>query len=290
MSNLTQKIVEEEAWDTVIKPKGSLFEINFKELWAYRDLGFMFVKRDITTQYKQTILGPAWFFIQPIFTTLMYVLVFGGIAGIKTGTVPGALFYLAGIAMWNYFSDCLNKTSSTFASNAHIFGKVYFPRLIVPLSVVVSNLVRFFIQLGLFICVYLFFVFIKGEQLMPNWYLLLFPLLVVMMAGIALGTGILVSSLTTKYRDLTMFFLFFVGLWMYATPVIYPLASIPSQYQWLAALNPLTAIFEAFKFAAFGEGVFSWVQLGYSFGFMVVLLGLGIVVFNRVQRSFMDTV
>ncbi|MBN2836747.1 MAG: ABC transporter permease [Candidatus Delongbacteria bacterium] len=290
MSNLTHKIVEEEAWDTVIKPKGSLFEINFKELWAYRDLGYMFVKRDITTQYKQTILGPAWFFIQPIFTTVMYVLVFGGIAGIKTGTVPQALFYLAGISMWNYFSDCLNKTSSTFASNAHIFGKVYFPRLIVPLSVVTSNLVRFFIQLGLFICVYLFFVLFKEQDIAPNFYLLLFPVLVIMMAGIALGTGVLVSSLTTKYRDLTMFFLFFVGLWMYATPVIYPLASIPAKYQFYAALNPLTSIFEAFKYGAFGEGAFSWWQLGYSFGFMVVLLGLGIVVFNRVQRSFMDTV
>lgn len=277
-------------WDTEIKPRGSLFEINFKELWAYRDLGYMFVKRDITTQYKQTILGPAWFFIQPIFTTIMYVLVFGGIAGIKTGTVPGALFYLSGISMWNYFSDCLNKTSSTFAANAGIFGKVYFPRLIVPLSVVTSNLVRFFIQLGLFICVYLYYVLFKGLDLTPNWYMLLFPALVLVMAGIALGAGILVSSLTTKYRDLSMFFLFFVGLWMYATPVIYPLVNIPAEYQIYAALNPLTSIFEAFKFAAFGEGVFSWVQLGYSFGFMVVLLGLGVVVFNRVQRSFMDTV
>ncbi len=291
MAIIQNKGLEEaEKWDTEIKPRGSLFEINFKEIWQYRDLGYMFVKRDITTQYKQTILGPAWFFIQPIFTTVMYVLVFGGIAGIKTGTVPSALFYLAGISMWNYFSDCLNKTSSTFAANAGIFGKVYFPRLIVPLSVITSNLVRFFIQLGLFVCVYLFFAFVQGKNISPNWYLLLFPILVIMMAGIALGTGILVSSLTTKYRDLTMFFVFFVGLWMYATPVIYPLTNIPQQYQWLAALNPLTSIFETFKYGAFNEGSFSWVQLLYSFGFMTVLLGLGIVVFNRVQRSFMDTV
>ena len=288
--NQNKGLEEAEKWDTEIKPRGSLFEINFKEIWQYRDLYSLFVKRDIVTVYKQTILGPLWFFIQPIFTTIMYVIVFGQVAGISTGTVPQPLFYLSGIAMWNYFSSCLTKTSSTFVTNAGVFGKVYFPRIIVPLSVVTSNLVKFFIQMGLLFCAYLYYVYYSGVALSPNLYLLLFPVLVLMMAGISLGLGILVSSLTTKYRDLNMFFTFFVGLWMYATPVIYPLSTLPQNKQWIAALNPLTPIFEAFKYGAFGEGTFTWLQFSYSFGFMVVLLILGIVVFNRVQRSFMDTV
>lgn len=283
--------LENIKWDTEIKPRTGLFEVDFKEIWRYRDLLQLFVKRDIITQYKQTVLGPTWFIIQPIMTTIMYMVVFNGIAGIKTGNVPAVLFYLAGITMWSYFSDCLNKTSNTFTANANIFGKVYFPRLIVPLSIVCSNLVRFTIQFGLFICVYLFFVFVKGEYVAPNWYLLMLPLLIMMMAGLAFGFGILISSLTTKYRDLTVLFSFVVQLWMYVTPVIYPLSTITSpQKQWIMALNPLTSILETFKYGALGEGTFSWGQLGYSFGFMVVLLGLGIVVFNKVQRSFMDTV
>lgn len=288
--NFTEDSAENTKWDTEIKPKGNLFEIDFKEIWKYRDLMQMFVKRDIITQYKQTILGPTWFFIQPIMTTVMYMIVFGGIAKISTGTVPQALFYLGGIAMWNYFSDCLNKISTTFAANEGIFGKVYFPRLIVPLSVVTSNLLRFAIQLSLFICVYLYYVFFQTTNVVPNAYILLLPLLIVMMAGIALGFGILISSMTTKYRDLTVLFTFFVQLWMYATPIIYPLSTLSQKKQWIAALNPLTSIVETFKYGALGEGTFSWYQLGYSFGFMIVLLGIGIVVFNRVQRSFMDTV
>ncbi|MDR3704370.1 MAG: ABC transporter permease [Paludibacteraceae bacterium] len=287
---LSESEEDSKTWNTVIKPKGSLFEIDFKEIWRYRDLLEMFVKRDIITQYKQTILGPTWFFVQPIMTTIMYMIVFGGIAGIKTGTVPQALFYLAGIAMWNYFSDCLNKISNTFAANEGIFGKVYFPRLIVPLSVVTSNLVRFAIQLSLFILVYLFFVFFKGAHVEPNVYVLLLPILIIMMAGIALGFGILVSSMTTKYRDLTVLFSFLVQLWMYATPIIYPLSTMSAKKQWIMALNPLTSIVETFKYGTLGEGVFSWWQLGYSFGFMVILLFVGILIFNRVQRSFMDTV
>ncbi len=291
MAIIQNKGLEEaEQWDTEIKPRGSLFEINFKEIWQYRDLYTLFVKRDIVTTYKQTILGPAWFFIQPIFTTLIYVVIFGQVAGISTGTVPQPLFYLSGVAMWNYFSSCLTRTSSTFTANAGVFGKVYFPRIVVPLSVVTSSLLRFFIQLCLLIFAYLFYVLYMDISLSPNIYLLLFPILVLMMAGLSLGLGILVSSLTTKYRDLNMFFSFIVGLWMYATPVIYPLNTIPKDKQWMMALNPLTSVFEAFKFGAFGDGTFSWMQLGYSFGFMVILLGLGIVVFNRVQRSFMDTV
>ena len=274
---------------TVIKPKNKLFEVDFKEIWRYRDLYSMFVKRDIIAQYKQTILGPAWFFIQPALTTVMYMVVFGGIAGISTDGLPQPLFYLAGIVFWQYFSDCLNKTSSTFTTNQAIFGKVYFPRMIVPLATVTSNLVRMGIQFLLFIAVYIYYLII-GVGVAPNIYILLLPLLILMLAGLALGFGIIVSSLTTKYRDLTILFTFFVSLWMYATPVIYPLSTMSEKRQWIMALNPVTGIMEAFKYGALGVGTFDWGMLAYSFGFMVVLLAVGIVVFNKVQRSFMDTV
>jgi lipopolysaccharide transport system permease protein len=276
-------------YTTVIKPKNKLFEVDFKEIWRYRDLYSMFVKRDIITQYKQTILGPAWFFIQPALTTVMYMVVFGGIAGISTDGLPQPLFYLAGIVFWQYFSDCLNKTSSTFTTNQAIFGKVYFPRMIVPLATVTSNLVRMGIQFLLFIAVYIYYLII-GVGVAPNIYILLLPLLILMLAGLALGFGIIVSSLTTKYRDLTILFTFFVSLWMYATPVIYPLSTMSEKRQWIMALNPVTGIMEAFKYGALGVGTFDWGMLAYSFGFMVVLLAVGIVVFNKVQRSFMDTV
>lgn len=278
-----------ENFNTIIKPKNKLFEVDFGEIWRYRDLYSMFVKRDIITQYKQTILGPAWFFIQPALTTIMYMVVFGGIAGISTDGLPQPLFYLAGIVFWQYFSDCLNKTSSTFTANQAIFGKVYFPRMIVPLATVTSNLVRMGIQFLLFIAVYIYYAML-GVGVAPNIYILLMPLLILMLAGLALGFGIIVSSLTTKYRDLTILFTFFVSLWMYATPVIYPLSTMSENRQWIMALNPVTGIMEAFKYGALGVGTFSWGMLAYSFGFMVVLLALGIVVFNKVQRSFMDTV
>lgn len=280
-----------EKWTTIIKPKNKLLSVDFKEIWQYRDLFSMFVKRDIITQYKQTVLGPAWFFVQPILTTIMYMIVFGGIAGISTDGLPQPLFYLAGISMWQYFADCLNKTSNTFVANANIFGKVYFPRLIVPFSVVTSNLVRFFIQLSLFIAVYLYYVVLTDIHIMPNIYVLLFPILLLIVAGLAFGFGILFSSLTTKYRDLTMLLAFFVQLWMYATPVIYPLSTITNETVLLVMqLNPMTSIIETFKYGMLGVGTFSWGALGYSFGFMVVLLSIGIVVFNKVQKSFMDTV
>lgn len=274
---------------TVIKPKNKLFDVDFKELWHYRDLFSMFVKRDIITQYKQTIMGPAWFFIQPILTTIMYMVVFSGIAKISTDGLPEPMFYMAGIVCWQYFADCLNKTSSTFTTNQAIFGKVYFPRLIVPLSTVVSNLVRMGIQMLLFIAFYIYYVS-TGEQVAPNAYILLLPLLVVMLAGLSLGFGIIISSLTTKYRDLTILFTFIVQLWMYATPVIYPLSTMSPDKQKIMALNPVTSIVETFKYGTMGEGTFSWAQLGYSFLFMSILLAVGIVVFNKVQRSFMDTV
>lgn len=277
-------------YTTIIKPKGKLFEIDFKEIWRYRDLLVMFIKRDIVTQYKQTILGPTWYFIQPALTTIMYMVVFGGIAGISTDGLPQPLFYLAGIVLWQYFSECLNKTSATFTQNQHIFGKVYFPRLISPLSNVLSNLVRMSIQFLLFLIVYVYYVAV-GVDVMPNAYALLLPLLIVMLAGLSLGFGIIISSMTTKYRDLTILFTFIVQLWMYATPVIYPLSTIYNEkIRMLMGINPLTSIFEAFKYGMLGVGQFSWGGLGYSFGFMVVLLLVGVVVFNKVQRSFMDTV
>ncbi|MBR5082904.1 MAG: ABC transporter permease [Bacteroidales bacterium] len=287
---------ENENWTTIIKPRNKLFEVNLKEIWDYRDLMTLFVKRTIAVQYKQTVLGPLWWIIQPAFTVFMYMVVFGGIAGIPTDGIPQPLFYLGGIAMWQYFSDCLSKTSNTFVSNSGIFGKVYFPRLIMPLSVSISNLVRFGIQLGLFVVVYVYYLII-GEAPSPNWYLLLFPLLVVMMAGLALGFGIIISSMTTKYRDLQILFSFFISLWMYATPIVYPLSQVAGKEKFgldiasVMCLNPVTPVIEAFKYGALGAGQFiGWGWLAYSFGFMLVVLFIGILIFNKVQKSFMDTV
>lgn len=280
-----------DQWTTVIKPKDSLFSVDFKEIWHYRDLMMLFVKRNIITQYKQTILGPLWYLIQPLMTTVMYMVVFGGIAKISTDGLPQPLFYLAGISFWQYFFDCLTKTSNTFVNNAGIFGKVYFPRLITPLSDVVSNLVRFGIQFGLFLLVYFYYLIFTDAPIHTNWYALLIPVLVAMLAGLALGFGILFSSLTTKYRDLQLLLSFFVSLWMYATPVIYPLSTISNpKLLLLMQLNPLTGIVEFFKYGMLGVGCHEWWMLGYSFAFMVVLMAIGIVVFNKVQRSFMDTV
>lgn len=281
----------EREWTTIIKPKDKLLNVDFSELWRYRDLMMLFVKRNIITQYKQTVLGPLWYLIQPLMTTIMYMVVFGGIAKISTDGLPQPLFYLAGICFWQYFADCLNKTSNTFVTNASIFGKVYFPRLVTPLSDVISNLVRFAIQFGLFLCVYAYYLIFTDVQVCPNWYALLFPILVIMLAGLALGFGILFSSMTTKYRDLQLLLGFFVSLWMYATPVIYPLSTITNNKILLAMkLNPLTGIIEFFKYGFLGVGCHDWWMLGYSFALTIILLGIGIVVFNKVQRSFMDTV
>lgn len=281
----------EENWTTVIRPKDKLLSVDFKEIWRYRDLMMLFVKRNIITQYKQTILGPVWYLIQPLMTTIMYMVVFGGIAKISTDGLPQPLFYLAGICFWQYFSDCLAKTSNTFVNNAGIFGKVYFPRLITPLSDVISNLVRFSIQFGLFLCVYAYYAIFTDVHIHPNWYALMVPVLVAMLAGLALGFGILFSSMTTKYRDLQLLLSFFVSLWMYATPVIYPLSTITNhKLLFIMQLNPLTGIIEFFKYGMLGVGCHEWWMLGYSFIFMLILLGIGIIVFNKVQRSFMDTV
>ena len=287
---------ENDNWTTVIKPRNGLFEVNLKEIWDYRDLLMLFVKRTITVQYKQTVLGPLWWLIQPAFTVIMYMVVFGGIAGIPTDGIPQPLFYLGGVAMWQYFSDCLGNTSNTFVSNAGIFGKVYFPRMIMPLSSVISNLVRFGIQIGLFVAVYIYYA-IVGKAPTPNWYLALFPLLVVMMAGLALGFGIIISSMTTKYRDFQILFSFFVSLWMYATPIVYPLSQVAGREKFgidlatIMCLNPVTPVIETFKHGVLGAGEFiGWGWLAYSFVFMLVVMALGILIFNKVQKSFMDTV
>lgn len=291
-------MAEQEKWDIEIKPKDKLLSVDFKELWKYRDLCSLFVKRNIITQYKQTILGPVWFVVQPALTVLMYMIVFGGIAGIPTDGVPRPLFYLAGTCMWNYFSECLTKTSNTFVSNSSIFGKVYFPRLVMPISDIISNLLRFAIQLGFFIIVYVVYFLVDPSCTAHlTWYALLFPLLILMMAGLALGFGTIISSMTTKYRDLQILFTFLVQLWMYATPIVYPLSQTADMRYFgipvhkLMCLNPVTPIIETFKYGFLGAGDFvGWRWLIYSFVFMAVLLGAGIVVFNKVQKSFMDTV
>ncbi len=290
--------VQEGKWDIVIEPKDKLLSVDFKELWRYRDLCALFIKRNIITQYKQTILGPAWFVIQPALTVLMYMIVFGGIAGIPTDGVPRPLFYLAGTCMWQYFASCLNNTSNTFVANAGMFGKVYFPRLVTPIANVISNLLRFGIQFGFFVIVYIIYYFTDPTcQAHLTWFALLAPLMVALLAGLALGFGTIISSLTTKYRDLQILFSFLVSLWMYATPIVYPLSQTNSMTYFgipvhkLMCLNPVTPIIETFKYGFLGCGDFvGWRWLIYSFVFMVVLLAVGIVVFNKVQKSFMDTV
>ncbi len=279
-----------KTWDLELKPRNSLFDINLGEIWRYRDLLILFVKRDFVSQYKQTVLGPLWNVIQPILTTAMFLLVFGKIANIPTDGIQPVLFYMSGITIWNYFSICLTSTSNTFVTNASIFGKVYFPRLVIPLSVILSNIVRFGIQFLLLLTAMIYYNF-KGHalHLTPNW--LLVPFLVLLMAGIGLGLGIIISSLTTKYRDFIVLLAFAVQLTMYATPVVYPLSYIShSKYRWLIELNPLTSIVEAFRYSLFGVGTFTIQTLLYSIGFMIISLFIGILIFNRVERSFMDTV
>ena len=281
---------QNQFWTMQIRPHERLWHIDLGEIWHYRDLIELFVRRNIVVQYKQTILGPLWYLIQPILTVSMNMVVFGGIAKMSTDGMPQALFYMAGNICWFYFSDCLNQTSNTFTANQNMFGKVYFPRLVVPIAVVISNLLRFVIQVGLFVVLYLYF-FMAGAPIVSNWAILLTPLLVVMLAGLGLGFGILISSLTTKYRDFTILFTFIVQLWMYATPIVYPLSMVEEgPLRTLIMANPMTSIIEAFKYATLGQGYFSWLALGYSLLFMSVLLLFSVVIFNKVQRNFMDTV
>lgn len=280
-----------ENYDLVIRPKRHAFDINFKEIWQYRDLLYMFVKRDVITVYKQTVLGPIWFIIQPIMTTAIYLLVFGNIAKISTDGVPGTLFYLSGVTLWNYFQESFNTTAKTFKENANIFGKVYFPRLIMPLSKVTSGLIKFGIQFTFFILVLAWYLIQKDVSVQPNMHILLLPLLVLLMAMFGLGSGLIFTSMTTKYRDLTFFLQFGVQLLMYATPVIYPLSTIDEgKLKMLILANPITPLMETFKFAFLGAGHFSWMSLGYSVVFATLLLAGGIVVFHKTERNFIDTV
>lgn len=282
-------VENEESWDRIIRPKRHLLDVNLKEIWDYRDLLMMFIKRDIVTVYKQTILGPIWFFIQPILTTLTYVVVFGNIAKISTDGIPAPLFYLSGITLWNYFADTFNKTSSTFVSNANIFGKVYFPRLIVPLSVVMSNVIKFCIQFTLFLLLWIWYLISSGS-LSPNLWILSAVYCLILMAGLGLGFGIIFSSLTTKYRDLTFLIQFGVQLAMYATPIIYPMSTLDTKYQRILWWNPISHIIEAFKYGFLGAGQASITGLLYATAFTVVTLAFGIIIFNRTEQTFMDTV
>jgi lipopolysaccharide transport system permease protein len=278
--------------EEIIIPKKNLFDINLKEIWQYKDLLFLFVRRDFVATYKQTVLGPLWFIIQPIFTTLMFTLIFGKLASIPTDGLPPILFYMCGITCWNYFSESLSKTSNTFTSNANIFGKVYFPRLIVPISIIISNMVKFIIQ-GIIFLLFFYYYYLIGANINPNITIAVLPLLLLLMAGLGLGFGILISSLTTKYRDFQFLVVFGVQLFMYATPVVYPLSLAKEKlgsYSWIAFANPMSSIVEAMKYAFLGQGQFSWHLLLYSFIFMIILLATGVIIFNKVEQNFMDTV
>lgn len=284
----TQMENKNTEWTNVISSEHSLFKLNLKEVWDYRDLVYMFVKRDFVSSFKQTILGPLWFFINPIFTTVVYLIVFGNIANLSTDGAPKILFYLAGVTLWNYFSSSLGGTSNVFVGNAGIFGKVYFPRLVMPITIVISNLMRFGVQFLLFLVVF-FYYWYKGE-VTPNWWVLFTPIFILMMSLFALGVGMIFSSLTTKYRDLSMLLTFGISLYMYATPVIYPTSMLSAKIQPYAKYNPLTGIFEGFKYAWMGVGEFHPIMLVYSSVIILILLAIGTVIFNKVEKGFMDTV
>jgi lipopolysaccharide transport system permease protein len=281
---------EEDEWTLVVRPQTHWLQLRLGELWSYRDLVMLFVKRDFVSLYKQTILGPVWYIIQPILTAIMYSIVFGKIANIDTPGLPKFLFYLSSITMWNYFAESLNKTSNTFIANAQIFGKVYFPRLTVPISIILSSLIAFLIQFVLFLVVLFYYYYFTGVPLSPNRYMLLLPVLILIMAGIGLGTGVIISSLTIKYRDLRFLITFGIQLLMFATPVIYPLSSVAGKKKLVLLANPLSSLIETFRYGFTGVGEFHWSYLAYSAGFMLVVLFIGVVLFNRVEKSFMDTV
>ena len=282
---------EEEQWDLIMGPHCGWFDLHLDDLWRYRDLVMLFVRRDFVSQFKQTILGPVWFVIQPLLTTLMFTIVFGNIAGLSTDGLPKILFYLSGSILWQYFSLCLTKTSDTFAANARLFGKVYFPRLAIPVSVTLSQLLKLGLQLGFFACFWIYYVIMLDVPIRLTWAACLLPVLVLIMAGMGLGLGIIFSSMTTKYRDLKFLLQFGVQLAMYTTTVIYPLNSIPSGYsRYFMLANPMTPIIETFRYGFLGSGTFSWWHLGYSAFFMAAVLTVGVLVFTRIERTFMDTV
>jgi lipopolysaccharide transport system permease protein len=279
----------EEEWSQVIKPTGGFTAFNLKELWSYRDLILLFVKRDFVAVYKQTILGPAWHIIQPLFTTAVYVM-FSGFINISSDGLPRVLFCLSGVVIWNYFSSCLLKTSSTFVGNASIFGKVYFPRLVIPISIVISNLMSFCIQLSLLIPVLLYYKFVKDIHFQPNLYLLGFPLVVFFLAMLGLGMGLIVSALTVRYRDLVYLIAFGVQLAIYVTPVIYPMSIFKGNAAVIASLNPVTPFIEVFRYALLGRGTFTSCTLLYGAISSVVILVIGMITFSSVERDFMDSV
>lgn len=288
-SKVPLKDQEPENWTEIIEPRTRLLDLGLKDVWRYRDLVLLFVRRDFVATYKQTILGPIWFFIQPLLTTITFIIIFGRVAKLSTDGLPMMVFYLAGVTVWNYFAQTLTSTSTVFKDNAQMFGKVYFPRLAMPLSIVISNLVRFGIQFALFFVVWLYYM-IQGSALQPNWLIIITPFLIVIMGLLSLGLGMIFSALTTKYRDLAMLLTFGVQLLMYATPVIYPLSSLSDQYRWIILANPMSSIVETFRYAFLGSGTFSWAYLGYSLAMTVVILLIGTITFNRVQKSFTDTV
>ena len=279
----------EENWTQIIRPQGRQFDLKLHELWQYRDLIVLFVRRDFVAQYKQTILGPAWHFIQPLLTTLTFTIIFGKIARIPTDGLPPFLFYMAGTILWGYFSGVLNGTSSTFTGNAGIFGKVYFPRLAVPVAGLLSRLIAFGLQF-LFFLGFLAFFMLRGAEVAPNAWVLITPLLLIIMAALGLGLGVIVSSLTTRYRDLTVVVGFGVQLLMYATPVIYPLSALPEPYRLWMLLNPIAPVMEMFRYAYLGAGENSPGLLAFSIVITTLILYIGIILFNRVERTFMDTV
>ncbi len=280
---------EEENWTLVVKPDGSLLDIRLRELWRYRDLVVLFVRRDFVSVYKQTILGPLWFLIQPLLTTITFTIIFGSIAKISTDGVPPMLFYLSGLVGWNYFADCLNKTSNTFIGNAQLFGKVYFPRLAVPISIVISSLLTYLIQFLLFLAFY-FYYNLAGASLHLNNAIFLLPVLILCMACLGLGSGIIISSMTTKYRDLRFLVAFGVQLLMYATPVIYPFSILSPKMQFILSLNPMSSLIETFRYSFLGTGTLNYFHLTYSIVMSLVILFVGIIYFNKVEKSFMDNV
>ena len=276
----------------VIESNHKLFDLNLTTLWHYRDLLMILVKRDFISFYKQTLLGPIWFFVQPLFTTLTYIVIFGNIANVGTDGLPQALFYLSGITLWNYFSDCLLKTSTVFRDNSNIFSKVYFPRLIIPLSIIISNLIKFVVQFLLFLGFLFYYYYFQGFQVQLHLLdvLLLFPLLIITMAFLGLGLGLIISALTTKYRDLSFLVTFGIQLMMYTTTVIYPLSITPGKFRKLIAINPMTGVIETFRNIFLGKGEISFDTLGYSLIFTIVALLLGLLIFNKVEKNFIDTI
>lgn len=280
---------QDQDWDLIIEPRRAWWDLRLGQVWRYRDLIMLFVWRDFVSTYKQTILGPLWYLIQPIITTLVFTVIFGNIANLPTDGLPRFLFYMSGTVIWTYFSGCLKKTSNTFAANAGLFGKVYFPRLAIPIADLISNLLTFAIQFTLFLAFLAYFMLSGADVYVTTWALLL-PVLIFLMAGLGLGFGIIISSLTTKYRDLRYLVGFGMQLWMYATPVIYPASTIPEEWQWVLNVNPIAPVVEAFRYAFLGAGSPSWGGLAYSFTFMLAVFTIGVLIFNRVESTFMDTV